>query len=85
MADVVIEADDATTTALARIEVLVAIGVQVMTLWTLLDMLDDGTIIPTLVYKWRRLRQKMHGSFAVKVPAWPTIYEAERIVKEASQ
>lgn len=85
MSEVVIQSEDATTTNLARLEMVGAILVQVASLFLVLDALDtDGTLWPTLAYKVKRWRQKMRGTFVVKVPAWPVIYEAEQIVRGAA-
>lgn len=75
-------ADDPTTARLARVEILATILVQIATAYLAIRTIDDGTTWPTLVWRLRRLRSRLRGAIAVRVPAWPVIAEAEKIVRE---
>jgi len=88
MSEVMIDvSEDAGTRRLARAEITMTILVQAVTLFVILDQFDDGTTWPTLVWHWRRfnnkLRHKLRGAVQFRVPAWPVIAEAERVIREA--
>ncbi len=84
MTEVVIDQEtDPSVTRLAKVEILVTIMVQAATLYMVISAMDDGTTWPTIVWHARRWRQRLRGAVAVRMPAWPVIAEAERIVRGA--
>lgn len=82
--EVVIDSEtDQGTVRLAKAEILVTIAVQAATLYYVLSTFDDGTTWPTVIWHLKRWRHRLHGAFVVRVPAWPVVLEAERIVRGA--
>lgn len=85
MSDVMIDtSNDPGTQRLARAEIVMAILVQGATLFIILDQFDDGTTWPTIVWHLRRLRWRLRGTITFRVPTWPVIAEAERILRGAA-
>ena len=82
--EVVIDPSDRATTQLARAEIVATILVQVATVYLALSAMDDGTTWPTVLWHLRRWRSRLRGCVTFRVPAWPVIAEAERIVREGA-
>lgn len=82
--EVRLDPEDRTTTQLARAEIVATILVQLATVYLALSAMDDGTTWPTILWHWRRFRYRLRGAIEFRVPAWPVIAEAEKIVREGA-
>lgn len=84
MTEVLIGAEDRATAQLARLEIVATILAQLVACYLALSALDDGTTWPTIVWHWKRWRHSLRNRIEFRVPSWPVIAEAERIVREGA-